>query len=155
MIGFPGPDALTTLAKPRWTRRRVGPVYARRGMVASAHPLATAAGVRALARGGNAVDAAIATALATSVVLPASCGIGGDLFAIVAKQDHGATKPLSFIGSGISARNSSLDYMRDHGDDGGRLMPQQGPLSPSVPGLVDASFRLLEQYGTQSFAELA
>src|SRR4051812_19085328 len=102
MIGFPSPDALTSSPAPRWGRRRHTPSYARRGMVSSAHPLATAAGVRVLANGGNAVDAAIATALACTVVLPAACGIGGDLFAIVADaRDGSSAKPTAYVGSGI------------------------------------------------------
>lgn len=125
-------------------------------MVASAHPLATAAGVRALANGGNAVDAAIATALACTVVLPAACGIGGDLFAIVADAKQGASaKPIAFVGSGIGPRNTTIEFMREHGDEGGRVMAQQGPLSPSVPGLPDAVFQMLDKLGTRSFGELA
>jgi gamma-glutamyltranspeptidase/glutathione hydrolase len=125
-------------------------------MVASAHPLATAAGLRVLAGGGNAVDAAVATALACSVVLPAACGIGGDLFAIVADARDGASaQPIAFVGSGIAPRNTTIDFMREHGDDGGRVMAQQGPLSPSVPGLVDAVFAMLDRLGTRPFGELA
>ena len=156
MIGFPRPDALAPTAPSRGPRRHLTPVYARRGMVATAHPLATAAGVRVLANGGNAVDAAVATALACSVVLPAAGGVGGDLFAIVADaRDGAAAKPIAFVGSGIAPRNTTIAYMREHGDDGGRLMPQQGPLSPSVPGLIDAVFAMLDRLGTRSFGEVA
>ncbi|MEA2525028.1 MAG: gamma-glutamyltranspeptidase / glutathione hydrolase [Thermomicrobiales bacterium] len=156
MLGFPSSDAIASTTPPRWGRRRHTPSYARRGMVASAHPLATAAGLRVLANGGNAVDAAIATALACSVVLPAACGIGGDLFAIVADaRDGSSAKPLAFVGSGIAPRNTTIDFMREHGDDGGRVLAQQGPLSPSVPGLVDAVFSMLDRLGTRSFGELA
>jgi gamma-glutamyltranspeptidase/glutathione hydrolase len=156
MLGFPNPDAIASPAVARWPRRRHTPSYARRGMVASAHPLATAAGLRALANGGNAVDAAVATALACSVVLPAACGIGGDLFAIVADARDGvSTQPIAFVGSGIAPRSTTIDFMREHGDDGGRLMAQQGPLSPSVPALVDAVFAMLDRLGTRGFGELA
>lgn len=156
MLGFPNPVAIASPAATRWPRRRHTPSYARRGMVASAHPLATAAGVRVLADGGNAVDAAVATALACSVVLPAACGIGGDLFAIVADAREGASaKPIAFVGSGIAPRHTTIDFMREHGEDGGRVMAQQGPLSPSVPGLVDAVFAMLDRHGTRSFGELA
>src|SRR6266536_2198269 len=59
------------------------PVYAPRGAVATSQPLAATAGLAALCRGGNAVDAALATAIALTVVQPGSNDIGGDLFAIV------------------------------------------------------------------------
>jgi gamma-glutamyltranspeptidase/glutathione hydrolase len=103
------------------------------------------------------VDAAVATALATTVVLPASCGIGGDLFAIVAEQGKPG-KPTSFIGSGIASRTVGVDYMREHGEvreDGSRIMQRYGPLAPAVPGLIDAVYSLLDRFGTKSFGELA
>jgi gamma-glutamyltranspeptidase/glutathione hydrolase len=124
------------------------------GMVASAHPLATSAGVRTLAAGGNAVDAAVSAALAASVVLPAMCGVGGDLFAIVADQ-RGRSGPTAFLSSGIAPRGLSLEQARERSEDGGKTLPLHGPLSPSVPGFISGVFSLLERYGTKSFAELA
>ena len=66
-------------------------VFAKRGMVAASQPLAAEAGIEMMRRGGNAIDAAIATAAALTVVEPTGCGIGGDAFALVWTQDklHG------------------------------------------------------------------
>jgi gamma-glutamyltranspeptidase/glutathione hydrolase len=117
----------------------------------------TAAGLDVLQRGGNAVDAAIAAAFTAAVVLPAMCGLGGDLFALVARQSRGgrAAEVVAFHGSGIAPRNASIERMRAAGDDGGRLMPRAGPLSPAVPGFVDGVFALHEWFGTRPVVELA
>ncbi|MFT4036971.1 MAG: gamma-glutamyltransferase [Thermomicrobiales bacterium] len=142
--------------------RRVSPTLTRGGMIASQHPLVSATGLRVLAEGGNAIDAAVAAALVGTVVMPSRCGIGGDLFAVVARPDaSGAWHDddiLAFMGSGIGPRNASIEFMTEHGEDapgGHRVLAQHGPLSPSVPGFVDGAFALLDQYGTRSFAELA
>jgi gamma-glutamyltranspeptidase/glutathione hydrolase len=126
-------------------------------MIGTAHPLSASTGLRVLANGGNAVDAAIAAALVDSVVLPQSCGIGGDLFAIVHRPatNGGNGDLLAFMGSGIGPRNTTIDFMREHGELGGRVMAQTGPLSPAVPGMVDGLFALLDRFGTKPFAELA
>jgi gamma-glutamyltranspeptidase / glutathione hydrolase len=65
-----------------FTSRR-SPVYSRRGIVATSQPLATAAGIEVLSKGGNAADAAVAAAAALNVTEPTSTGIGGDMFALV------------------------------------------------------------------------
>lgn len=155
-LGFP-----TTKADPmsdeRGHRRRDAPVLARRGLIASAHPLVSATGLRVLADGGNAVDAAVAAALVGNVVLPHMCGIGGDLFAIVHRPtgSSGGGDLQAFMSSGIGPRNTTLEYMREHGDQGGRIMAQNGPLAPAVPGMVAGTHSLLDRFGTKSFAELA
>jgi gamma-glutamyltranspeptidase/glutathione hydrolase len=132
-------------------------VLARNGAVATEHPLATAAGLDVLQRGGNAVDAAIASALAAAVVLPAMCGLGGDLFAIVARPGGNgrSAEVVAFHGSGIAPRGASIGRMRAAGEDGGRLMPRSGPLSAAVPGFVDAIFALHERFGSRPVAALA
>ena len=158
-LGFPGPFNAVQAAScdTRW----ISPVMARDGIIGAQHPLVSSAGLRVLATGGNAVDAAVAAALVGTVVMPGRCGIGGDLFAIVASPDTvGGSKGerLAFHGSGIAPRGASLEFMREHGQDapdGRRVMAQRGPLSPSVPGFVDGCFALLERFGTRPFAELA
>jgi gamma-glutamyltranspeptidase/glutathione hydrolase len=147
--------AIDPTSAARGTRRRDAPVLSRRGLIGTAHPLSSSAGLRVLADGGNAVDAAVAAALVDSVVLPQSCGIGGDLFAIVHRPGTASGDLLAFMGSGIGPRNTTIDYMREHGEQGGRVMAQTGPLSPAVPGMVAGLFSLLEHFGTKSFRELA
>src|SRR5512141_3369982 len=73
-------------------------VYARHGMVASAHPLATQIGVDVLKRGGTAVDAAIAVNAALGFLEPVSCGVGGDLFAILWDPKTGKLHALNASG---------------------------------------------------------
>ena len=104
--------------------------------MAAAHPLVASAGVRALAAGGNAVDAAVSAALVASVVMPDMCGLGGDLFAIV--HDPRKPRPLAYLGSGIAPRGLTYE-MAKAASPGGYLMPEQGPLSsqPSAMRTTD------------------
>jgi gamma-glutamyltranspeptidase/glutathione hydrolase len=136
--------------RPGWQRRRIGPAFARNGMVAAAHPLTAETGLAVLKAGGNAVDAAVAAGLTAAVVMPEMCGLGGDLFAIVQPPDQA---PVAVLGSGIAPRGASLEQMRAAGS--GTRMPLNGPLSIGVPGMVHAYGALLERFGTQSFATLA
>lgn len=116
-------------------------VVAQGGMVAAAHPLAVGAGLDVLRRGGNAMDAAIATALTTTVTLPAKCGLGGDAFLI---HYEAKTKRLTAInGSGITPRALSRDYFKSRGYE---KMPFLGPLSIGVPGAVDAYFHAITRW---------
>ena len=142
MLGFP-PDA--TVPHPNARRRRSAPVFGTRGVSTGQVPLIASSGATVLANGGNAVDAAIAAAWTATVVMPESCGLGGDLFAIV----HKPGTPLSTVlSSGLSPRDASIEFMREHGHDNGRLMPQYGPLSPAVPGFVAGIEELHRLYGT-------
>ncbi len=153
MIGFPS----ATTTDQTWARRRPFPLYAEHGMVAAAHPLTAEAGLHVLRQGGNAIDAAVAAGLVAAVVMPEMCGLGGDLFAVIHVPGvlGGSGETVSVQGSGISPRGASIEQMRAHGDENGTQMPYQGPLSISVPGMVDAYEQLLNRYGTKSFAEVA
>jgi gamma-glutamyltranspeptidase len=146
MIGFPGKRTDVP-----WRSRRIAPVMGSGGMVAAAHPLVASAGFRMLAAGGNAVDAAISAALTASVVMPDMCGLGGDLFAIV--HDPRRSKPVAYLGSGIAPR--ALTYeMAVKAGPGRNLMPEQGPLSIGVPGMVRGYRDMLREHATKTFAEL-
>src|SRR5262249_55872098 len=112
------------------------------GVAASEHPLASQAGASILARGGNAVDAAIAVNAVMTVVAPMMNGIGGDLFAIVYDP---ATSTLHGInGSGYAPAGLSIDTLLEIGVT---AMPQTGIHSVTVPGAVAAWARLSELLG--------
>ena len=119
------------------TRSRV---FASGGMVATAHPLASAAGVDALRKGGNAMDAIVAAAVTTAVVIPAMCGVGGDAFFIYG-QANGTMTAVN--GSGIAPRALSREYFTSRGY---AKMPFFGPLSMGVPGAVETWFIAIERF---------
>jgi len=118
-------------------------------MVATSQPLATEIGVATLRRGGSAVDAAIAANAALGLTEPCSCGIGGDLFAIV--WDAAAQRLHGLNASG----RSPLSLTREHfARLGCRFIPQDGPLSVSVPGAVDGWLELHARFGRLPLHEL-
>jgi len=120
------------------------PVFAR-NVVATSQPLAAQAGLQMLVRGGNAVDAALAAAIALTVLEPTSNGIGSDAFAIVwdGQKLHGLN------GSGRSPRALSLE--RFHGK---KAMPELGWDAVTVPGAVDAWAALSRKFGALPFSDL-
>ncbi|WP_221089874.1 gamma-glutamyltransferase family protein [Deinococcus aquaedulcis] len=120
------------------------PVYARRGMVATSQPLAAQAGLWVLQQGGNAVDAAIATAAALTVVEPTSNGIGGDLFALV--WAGGELHALNASGAAPAAL--TLDVLAaQHGGQ----MPRFGWTPVTVPGAVRGWADLHARFGRLDF----
>lgn len=119
-------------------------LYAR-NVVATSQSLAAQAGLHALRRGGNAVDAAVATAIALTVVEPVSNGVGGDLFAIV--WDRGQIHGLNASGCAPAALDLG-DYRGvDH-------IPLTGWSSVAVPGAVSGWAALNRQFGKLSFKDL-
>ena len=110
------------------------------GIVASSQPLAVKAGIQMLKKGGNAVDAAIATAVALTVVEPTSNGIGGDAFAII----WDGKKLQGLNASGHSPVNLNPQCVRDTGHES---IPDTGWLPVTVPGTPSAWRDLHERYG--------
>ena len=117
-------------------------VISRQGIVATEHPLASQIGATILARGGNAVDAAVAANAAMGVVAPMANGIGGDLFAIVYEAKSGKLYGLN--ASGWAASGASIDVLKRQGFS---AMPQSGIHSVTVPGCVAGWQKLLERFG--------
>jgi gamma-glutamyltranspeptidase len=113
--------------------------------VASPHWMASSAGADVLREGGNAVDAALASAAVLAVVLPNQVAIGGDLIALVGDPD-GGTHVLN--GSGRAPVGVEVEALRTRG---GR-MPVEGALTVTVPGLVDGWHELARRWGTRSLS---
>lgn len=120
------------------SRRNV--VYSNNGMVATSQPLAAQAGLDILKKGGNAIDAAIATAACLTVVEPTSNGIGGDAFALVYTKGklHGLNA------SGFAPKNLSIDVLKEKGYDS---IPKFGVVPVTVPGAPSAWVELSKSYG--------
>ncbi len=136
-----------TTPTPRQSGRSV--VMAPHGMVATSQPLAAQIGLDVLKRGGNAVDAAIAVNAAMGLMEPMSCGIGGDLYAIV--WDSKTQKLYGLNASGRSPYGATRRYFADHDF---KEIPTTGPLSWSVPGCVDGWDELRKRFGTMTFDQL-
>ena len=139
--------AYVTQAQDRGQARSM--VISRYGIVAAESPLAAQAGARMLERGGNAVDAAIATNAVMGVVAPMSNGIGGDLFAIV--YDAKANRLYGLNASGWAPRELTIDFLHRQGL---RAMPQRGVHSITVPGAVDGWQKLADKFGRKKLAEV-
>lgn len=123
------------------------PVFADNGMVATSQPLATQAGIAILKAGGNAVDAAIATASTLTVVEPCSTSIGGDAFALV----WDGTDLHGLNGSGRAPAALTIDEVHARGHE---TMPDYGWLAVTIPG-VPASWRDLHaRFGKLPFEQV-
>jgi gamma-glutamyltranspeptidase/glutathione hydrolase len=119
------------------------------GIVASEHPLASQAGATVLARGGHAVDAAVAANAAMGVVSPAMNGIGGDLFAIVYDAKTGKLHGVNASGWSPAALTTEALRARAITE-----MPQLGIHSVTVPGAVAGWTALLERFGRCPLGEV-
>ncbi|HLJ83601.1 MAG TPA: gamma-glutamyltransferase family protein [Candidatus Eremiobacteraceae bacterium] len=136
-----------------WLAQTRSPVLARNGMVVTSQPLAAQAGLRILMAGGNAVDAAVATAAALNVTEPMNVGLGGDLFAIVYIARDRKVYVLNASGTAPTgatvAHFNALGYRYDRHDWGpGSGMPSGGILDVTVPGAAWGWDELLRRYGT-------
>jgi gamma-glutamyltranspeptidase/glutathione hydrolase len=130
-------------------RSRRSNVMAMHGMVATSQPLAAMAGLEILRMGGNAADAAVATAAMLNVVEPISTGIGGDVFALY--WDAGARTVKALNGSGRAAKSASVEALRQLGYD---RMPTYTGHAVTVPGTVAGWSDLLEGCGTMRLADV-
>ena len=125
------------------------PEFGQRGMVAADHRLASQAGAAVLEAGGNAVDAAIATALASGIVQPASSGLGGGGFAVVVTPD-GQSSVLDFREVAPAASTASM-FVDAVAEDASRI----GGLAVGVPGEPAGLIALHERWGTLPLKQIA
>lgn len=130
-----------------WQPSMRQPLFASNGVVAASQPLAAQAGLAMLKQGGNAVDAALATAIALTVVSPSHNDVGGDAFALVWDGDtlHG----LNGSGRAPAAHTSELFAELGHTE-----MPERGWLAVTVPGAPAAWRDLHQRFGSLPFSTL-
>jgi gamma-glutamyltranspeptidase/glutathione hydrolase len=127
---------------------RRSPVLGRHGMVAATQPLAVAAGIKILAQGGNAADAAVATAAALNVTQPTSTGIGGDCFALFYEA---ATHQVTALnGSGRAPAALSLERLQR---EGFHELPPYHPYTITVPGACSGWCGMVDRHGRLSIAD--
>jgi gamma-glutamyltranspeptidase/glutathione hydrolase len=127
---------------PTFNSRRSS-IYGKGGIVSTSQPLATAAGLEILARGGNAADAAVAAGAALNVTEPTSTGIGGDMFALFYSADTKRVTALN--GSGRAPARLTLDLLKKEG-----LAAELPPFhahTVTVPGACAGWFDLIQKHG--------
>ncbi|MFB3921636.1 MAG: gamma-glutamyltransferase family protein [Terriglobia bacterium] len=154
---------LTTLAFAREaSSATMKPLVAgKRGAVAAGHPLVAEAGLRILEKGGNAVDAGVATVFAASVVEMDGFAIGGECPILIKLRDKPA---VAVNGAGIAPQMATVEFFKKLSRDDPRIaevasitkgtIPAYGLLSPLVPGAIDTLLVALQTQGTMSLAEV-
>lgn len=124
-------------------------VISRHGIVAAESPLAAQAGVSILSRGGNAIDAAVATNAVMGLVSPTGNGMGGDLFALV--YDAKTKKLYGLNASGWAPQKLTIEFLKSKGVT---EMPERGIHAVTVPGAVEGWSKLLERFGRLKFPDV-
>src|SRR5436190_7230149 len=158
----PAPAFCTAVRGDRaegWLAQTRSEVMAPHGVVVTSQPLAAQAGLRILQQGGNAIDAAVATAAVLNVVEPMMVGVGGDLFAII----YSAKERKVFVlnASGMAPTGATLAHFNDLGYHAkpenwgpGSGMPPGGILPVTVPGTVWGWDAVLKRFGTMTFKDV-
>ena len=137
-----------------FTSRR-SPVVGQRGMVATTQPLAVAAGLEILSKGGNAADAAVATAAALNVTEPTSTGIGGDAFALYYEAATGQITALN--ASGRTPATLDLDQIKKEGlfaDPQSPIADPYHPFTVTVPGACSGWCEMIKRHGRLQLSDV-
>ena len=122
-------------------------IMGKNGVVTSGHHLASQAGIQIMMAGGNAIDAAIATAAALGVVEPQSSGAGGDGFILIYSAKTGTVSAINATGAAPTGATRAF-YLKRGG------IPMKGILSVSIPGLVDGWLVAHERFGTRPLDDI-
>ncbi len=148
------PPSLSTFT-PNLEIRPDQDVEAQHGVVAAAHPLASEAGLKILQLGGNAVDAAVATSFAISVLRPQSTGIGGGGFLLLYRKEEEKVHVLDFRERAPAAASVNMyvnadGSIKSYNYAGKAVGPasSDGPLSVGIPGLIAGLIEVHKKYGT-------
>ncbi len=130
-------------------------VRGKRGAVAGGSPLSVEAGLRILQRGGNAVDAGVATILAASVIEFSHFSFGGEVPILIKLKGQ---KVAVIEGMGQAPMKATREFFvnrsQSEGSRRGGMIPSTGPLSATVPAILDACVTALDQFGTKTLAEV-
>ena len=126
------------------------PIYGRGGIVSTSQPLATAAGLEILAKGGNAADAAVAASAALNVTEPTSTGIGGDMFALYYSAETKRVTALN--GSGRAPSALTLDRLKKDGF--AAELPPFHAHTVTVPGACAGWFDLIAKHGSLAMTDI-
>src|SRR5215216_4167503 len=135
-------------------------VRGKRGVVAGGHPLSVEAGLRILQRGGNAVDAGVATILAASVIEFSHFSFGGEVPILIKLKGQ---KVVVIEGMGQAPMKATREFFVNRASSDAMsgstarktgLIPSTGPLSATVPAVLDACVTALDQFGTKTLAEV-
>jgi gamma-glutamyltranspeptidase / glutathione hydrolase len=142
-----------------WAAQSRSEVLAQHGMVVTSQPLAAQAGLQILMRGGNAIDAAVASAAVLSLVEPMMVGVGGDLFAVIYVAKDQKTYVLN--ASGTAPTGATVEHFNELGyhwdpKNWGPMsgMPMHGILPVTVPGAVWGWQEVLRRFGTLTFKQV-
>ena len=157
-IKAPYCNAVRGVRAEGWASQSRSEVMARNGMVVTSQPLAAQAGLSVLARGGNAIDAAVAAASTLSVVEPMMVGVAGDLFVVIYIARENKTYVLNASGTAPTGatleRFHKLGYRADPKRWGPMSgMPEGGILTVTVPGSIWGWNAVLQRFGKFTFKE--